>query len=428
MKKQVLLTLVVGMCLVSILTLPFMAACAPEAPAVEPIVLGCPLSIGFPDGVSAERNIRLAVDEINAQGGVNVAGVMHPFKVEVMDTRGLEPGVPTSEALLVVEKLILDKEVDFLIGGPIRSEAALAAMDLVSKYKTVSIISAGVLTPAYHAKVAEEYDKYKYCFRTTGNVVPMIGESVSILESLKETYGFNKVFIMVQDVAHAVAAGNAIKGGLEEKGWNILGYEKYPTGSSDFSVGLLKARDEGAQVLFLWFDMPEGSILLKQWHDMQLSALPCGFVVAAHDSAFWEAVEGKCAYLVNSYCKAGIAPTDAIPLAEKYIELYRGEFGVDPGLTWVAPVSYQVVYILKDAIERAGSIDSDAVIAALEETDMMGVYGRIKFDPQSHQIVYSMDPAEGAVGCWAQWLDGNRVVVYPPEAATAPIALPPWMK
>ena len=166
---------------------------------------------------------------------------------------------------------------------------------------------------------------------------------------------------------------------------------------------------------------------MKQWYDLQIEAIPVGLVVAAHDSTFWDAVDGKCEYMVNAYPKAGIAPSDAIPMAAQYINAYKNEFGVDPGLTWVAPVSYQAVYILKDAIERAGSINTDAVITALEATDMTGVYGRIMFDPQSHQIVYSMDPAEGAVGAWTQWLDGKRVVVYPPEAATAPIELPPWM-
>ena len=211
MKRQVLSTLLVSMCLVSISVLPFMAACESEEPEGEPIIIGCPLSIGFPDGISAERNIKLAMDEINAMGGIDVAGVKRTLQVEVMDSRGLEPGVPTSEALLVVEKLILEKKADFLIGGPIRSEAALAAMDLVSKHKTVSILSAGVLTPAYDKKVSEEYDKYKYSFRTTGHVVPIIGESVSILGSLKATHGFDKVFIAVQDVAHARAAGGRVR-------------------------------------------------------------------------------------------------------------------------------------------------------------------------------------------------------------------------
>jgi branched-chain amino acid transport system substrate-binding protein len=80
-----------------------------RALAEKPIILGCPLSTAFLYGWDAERAITLAVEEINAKGGVNVGGKKRPFKVEVIDTRDLEPGVPVSEALLAVEKLILDK-------------------------------------------------------------------------------------------------------------------------------------------------------------------------------------------------------------------------------------------------------------------------------------------------------------------------------
>jgi branched-chain amino acid transport system substrate-binding protein len=89
-----------------------------RAMAEEPIVIGCPLSTAFLYGWDAERGIKLAVEEINAKGGVNVGGKMRPFQVEVIDTRDLEPGVPVSEALLAVEKLILDKKADFILGGP----------------------------------------------------------------------------------------------------------------------------------------------------------------------------------------------------------------------------------------------------------------------------------------------------------------------
>jgi len=136
--------------------------------AAKPIVIGSPLSTAFLYGWCAERGIRLAIEEINAAGGVNVAGTKRPFAVEVIDTRDLEPGVPVSEALLAVEKLILDKKADFIVGGPVRSEAALAAMPLLSKYKKVSIVTTGVLTPKYHAMVAKQYDKFKYCFRIHG--------------------------------------------------------------------------------------------------------------------------------------------------------------------------------------------------------------------------------------------------------------------
>ena len=83
----------------------------------KPIVLGCPLSTAFLYGWDAERGIKLAVDEINQAGGVTFDGASHPFKVEVIDTRSLEPGVPVSEALLGVEKLILEKKADFLVDG-----------------------------------------------------------------------------------------------------------------------------------------------------------------------------------------------------------------------------------------------------------------------------------------------------------------------
>ncbi len=108
----------------------FLILPAGRAMAAKPIVIGAPLSTAFLYGWDAERGIKLAVDEINMKGGVNVQGEMRPFKVEVIDTRDLEPGVPVSDALLAVEKLILDKRANFIMGGPVRSEAALAAMSL----------------------------------------------------------------------------------------------------------------------------------------------------------------------------------------------------------------------------------------------------------------------------------------------------------
>jgi len=187
--------------------------------AAKPIVLGCPLSTAFLYGWDAERGITLAVEEINAAGGVDVAGEKRPFKVEVIDTRDLEPGVPVSEALMAVEKLILEKKADFLVGGPVRSEAALAAMDLLSKYKRVSILTTGVLTPKYHARVAKEYDKFKYCFRITGEAKWMVvGEIIPCLVDIGQRFGVDRLFIMIQDVAHARAGGGIIAKVMAKKG------------------------------------------------------------------------------------------------------------------------------------------------------------------------------------------------------------------
>jgi len=396
----------------------------------KPIVIGAPLATGFLYGWAAERGIRLAAEEINAAGGVNVGGAKRPFEVSVMDTRDLEPGVPVSDALLTMEKLILEKKADFIIGGPVRSEAALAAMDLLSKYKKVSILTTGALTPAYSTRVAENYDKYKYCFRISGESKWLVmGEIIPALVDVEKKFKLNKLFIMVQDVAHARAGGELIAKNMAEKGWTVLGKpEIYPTGTTDFSMGLLKAKREGAQVILIWMDMPETSILLKQWYDLKVPALPFGSINAAVEQpGFWKASEGKGEYSIANVVNAGNVASKATPLTMKFYDAYTKRWKVEPE-GYGASSSYMAVYTLKEAIERAATLDADAIVTAMEKTDLMGVYGRIRFDPKSHQVIPSLDPKEGAVGTIFQWQKGKRVVVFPESIAVGQIMLPPWMK
>lgn len=402
--------------------------CLGLAQQAQPIVLGAPLATAFLYGWDAERAIRLAVEEINAAGGVNLAGQKRPFQVEVIDTRDLEPAVPVSEALLAVEKLILEKKADFIVGGPVRSEAALAAMDLLSKHKKISILSTGALTPKYHERVAQEYDKFKYCFRISGESKWLVNEIITCLMDIKSRFNLERMFIMVQDVAHARAGGDIIEKLASQKGWQVTGKEVYPTGTTDYSMGLLAARRTKAQVLLIWMDMPETSILLKQWYDMKVPALPFGSIIAAAEQpGFWKATEGKGEFCLANVVNAGNAPSQATSWTMKFYEAYTKRWGVEPE-GYGTSSSYMVPYVLKDAIERAGSLDPEQLVAALEKTDLVGVYGRIKFDPKSHQIIPSLDPQEGAVGTIFQWQAGKRVVVFPQKIAMGQIQLPPWMK
>jgi branched-chain amino acid transport system substrate-binding protein len=396
--------------------------------AEKPIVVGAPLSTAFLYGWGPERAFTLAIEEINADGGVNVGGKKRPFKLEVIDTRDLEPGVPVSEALLAVEKLILDKKADFIVGGPVRSEAALAAMPLLSKYKKVSILTTGVLTPKYHAMVAENYDKYKYCFRIHGEAKNLVGEMFANFTELKENYGFNNLFIIAQDVSHARGAAEVMNSVATKKGWNVTGVEIYPTGATDFSMGLLKAKNSKSEIINIWMDMPESAILLKQWYEMKIPALPFGSTLAAAEQpGFWKATEGKGEFTLCNVVNAGNAPSDATPWTMKFYNAYEKRWGVAPeGLGGSS--SYMAIYVLRDAIERAGSLDPDKIVAELEKTDVMGVYGRLRFDPKSHQVIPANDPETGAVGSILQWQEGKRVVVYPKSIAKGSIELPPWMK
>jgi branched-chain amino acid transport system substrate-binding protein len=301
-------------------------------------------------------------------------------------------------------------------------------MDIEGKYKIVSIVTTGVLTPLYSKRVKEEYNKLKYCFRIHGEAGELVKEIMACLNEIKQKYGLNKVFIMVQDVAHARGGGEILAKVAAKAGWTIDGTEVYPTGTTDFSMGLLKAKKAGSQILNIWMDMPESSILLKQWYELQIPALPFGSTLAAAEQpGFWKATDGKGEYTLCNVVNAGNAPSNATPWTMKFYDAYTKMWGVEPeGLG--SSSSYMAVYVLKDAIERANSIDSDKVVTALEQTDMMGVYGRIRFDPKSHQIIPALDPKEGAVGSIIQWQAGKRIVVFPKSIATGDIELPPWMK
>ena len=411
----------------ALLSVVLCVAALPAAAAEKPIVIGAPLATAFLYGWDAQRGIQLAVEEINAAGGVNVGGRKRPFQAEVIDTRDLEAGVPVSEALLAVEKLILEKNADFIVGGPVRSEAALAAMDLLSKHRKVSILTTGVLTPAYHKKVEENYDKYKYCFRISSHVGVMANEFITFLGDVKKGHGFNKVYIMVQDVEHARKGGEFMKKMLTEKGWEVLDLKIYPTGTSDYSLGLNDAAAKKADILFLWMDMPESSILLKQWSTMKMKSLPMGFVNAAEQPGFWKATDGKGEFLIVNLVNGGNAPAKITPWTMKFADAYKKRWGLEPE-GYGTSSSYMAVYVLKEAIEKAGSVDSDKVIAALENVDLMGVYGKIRFDKKSHQVIPSMDPAQGAVTSIVQWQKGKRVQVFPPKTAEGKVLLPPWMK
>src|SRR5574341_688000 len=299
--------------------------------AERPIIIGAPLSTQYLYGWDAQRGMLLALEEINAKGGVTVGNSRRPLRLEVLDTRDLEPGVPLSEALLVVEKLILEKKADVLLGGPVRSEAALAAMDLVAKHKKVSILTTGALTPAYHRRIAENYAKYKYLFRITSEAGQLAKEALDLFDSLKQAHGYDHIFIMVQDVAHARAIGDLVGKNLAQKGWKVLGSEVYPTGALDYSTGLLKARDQKAQILFVWMDHPEIAILVKQWKELKIPALPiAGISSAVEQPGGWAHTDGAVAYWIASPANAGNAPSKATPLTPKFYEAYTKRWLVEP--------------------------------------------------------------------------------------------------
>lgn len=392
----------------------------------EPIVLGVPTALGSIEGADALRAVEMAVDEINAAGGVDVAGEMRPFEVVSIDTREHEAGIPVTDALAAVEKLILEEEPDAILVGAFRSEVLMASLDLIAEHK-IPYITSIAMTPALQAAITENPDQYKYIFRNCLNASYLVQYITQTIAFTGEEFGFNKAYIITQDVAWANGTGAGVAAWMGENGWEVVGNDAYPIGATDFSTSLTKASEGGAPLIVPIFDMPEAGVLVKQAQSMQNPALLLGFISPMAPANAWDTFDGDVEGMVNFIFEVGPLPVQAIPNSVAFYEAFGAAYGEDAalGLSGHGPApSYDSVYILKDAIERAGTLDPDALVEALEATNMDGVVGHITFG-EDHQAIYGIDPAETSVGVAFQWVEpGVRVPVFPAIAAEGEIQLP----
>jgi branched-chain amino acid transport system substrate-binding protein len=407
-------------------------ACSFSAQAADPIVIGIPTSTEFVEGQESLAVAEMAVAELNAKGGVEVGSEKRMFRVESADTRDAAAGVPAPDSLKGMEKLIVEKKPAALLVGPFRSEALLASMDIIAKHKIPMLGTIG-MSSASEERIKKEPDKYKYVFRTCLNSKYAVTYLAGIMSFVNKEFGFNKVYIMHQDVAWANdAADEMVKSYFQTTGWTVVGQERFPTGASGFLFALMKAHNGGAQVILPIFDMPESGTMVKQWNSPVYGKVPAvmaGFISPLAGPRAWRVFEARIGGAINCNFELGSAiASQKVPQSVELIKAYEKKFGKPmeaghgPGPTW------ESVYILKEAIERAGSLDPEALVREIRKTDRAGVMGRVKFD-EANQAVFGMDPKESAVACAFQWGEkGERFNVFPESIADAKIRLPEGLR
>ncbi len=395
--------------------------------AADPIVIGCPTALSKWFGKGAKESITMAVEEVNAAGGVNVGGAKRPFKLVSIDTRDSDPGVPTADSIMAIEKLILENKPVAILGAPNRSEVMLTAMELNAKYKVPQIATLAK-SPAFQKKVATDYNKYKYVFRLTESVISLVKYHADYIVQLGKERGWNKVFAVYQDTATGKIASKVILGMLGKGGWETVGKEAIPAGTNDFSIPLMKVKQSKAEVMLIIFDSDEVVVLIDQWATMKIPAMAVGLAGPLLDRTLAKTLGNKVESVALHVCEPGSFPVPSIPKSVAFYNAYKKRWGHYPeGVGGQGP-SYDSVYVLKAAIESANSLDPDAIVKALEATNMAGAIGHITFD-KTHQVPFGYDSKKGAIGLMVQWQQGGKIAtVFPQADAEAKSILPPWMK
>lgn len=144
----------------------------------------------------------------------------------------------------------------------------------------------------------------------------------------------------------------------------------------------------------------------------------------ATTSTFWKDTNGATEGVITATAAApGAALT---PKTEPFTEAYTKRFGVSPAYDGYS--SYDMVYVIADAIKRAQSTDPDKMVDALEKTDYVGTVGRIQFYGRDDEFTHALKYGPGLVtGVDIQWQNGKQVVVWPADKASAKIVFPSFV-
>ncbi len=218
---------------------------------------------------------------------------------------------------------------------------------------------------------------------------------------------------------------------LSESGFDVVYQNSATWATTDFASYFAAIEASGAEVLLANIYGTSASFV-KEWYDRQSPFVIWGNVGQV-GSNFWDLTEGKCEYTVFAGLPAlaGYPLTNqTLPAREAYIQRWNGEI-----LTFSGTLAYDFVrFILPNALKQAGTTETEAVIKALEKTDVETCTARHFMFTSSHDVMIgSADPNKTSTDymlvCTFQWQNGIQVPVCPKEImeeAGATYRYPPW--
>ena len=391
-----------------------------EEQSSESIKIGICADIDMSRGPEMLNGAILAAEEINAEGGVLGR------KIEIFaEDSDIETGQLDSEKItLALTRLITHDNVDFVIVGGGED----FVIDTAVEHKKIIF---GSLSPSdsLTQRVIDNYDKYKYFFRLGVNQTTFNTLLVDSLCDLRENSGFNKVAYVGLDFPQIRGIAENLDYYLPQVyNFELVYSGLYPGNTIDFSSYFAAAEAAGAEIMIPLMVNQEGFHFVKEWYDRQSPMVVWGINVFSSLDSGWNATEGKVQHTTGF---ASSALQLGYPATTKTLATQQALFdrwGTLPTLQCVS--TYDTVrFIIPDAIERAGTIETEAVIIALEEIDVETSFEmNFRFTP-SHDRYFS-SASTTPITMMFQWQEnGTKAIVYPKtimEETGATYTYPPW--
>ncbi|MBO4704539.1 MAG: ABC transporter substrate-binding protein, partial [Spirochaetaceae bacterium] len=309
-------------------------------------------------GVECTNGVNLAVEEINAAGGINGKKIVYIAEDDEGDP---------AKSVNAYKKLTTQDGIRMIIGS-LTSGCTIAL--------TASAQAQGVIQIAPAATAEAVTDAGNYIFRTC------------FIDPFQGSIGgkFAAVNLGKKNAAILYDIGNDYSVGLQENfvkeftknGGSIVAMESYSTGDKDFNAQLTKIKAANPDVVYLPDYYGTVALIAKQLRNQGINTPIIG-------ADGWDGLTDNAGdEVLNGFYSNHYAADSSDPAVKAFVKNFKAKYNKEPNA--FAALGYDSMYLLKDAILKAGTTDAKAVREALENIDADYVTGHIKFDDKHNPV------------------------------------------
>ncbi len=396
MKRKIFL-LICGMLL--IFSFPLIGA------AKNVIKVGCAISFTGKKSRTGKLYVdsyNLAAKLINESGGIKVNGKSYNIKIVYYDDKS-----EATESSKLVEKLISEDKVNFLL-GPYSSGITIPDSIIAQRYRTPMIEAGGA-----SGKIFARHNKYIF------GLLPSAGEYFkSTLEYLQNVNPKpSKIAILFADDKFDTSVAKGTNKIAKKLGYNVVLYEKYAEGQSDFTSALTKIKSKNPDVVLVAGHTEESLNFTQQAKELNVSPKMISLTVGPSEADFRKALGKDANYIygVASWSTQMNFKGYLLDNTQTFVKLFKKTYGYQPDYHNAA--GFAALCVLKNAIEKAGSLDKEKVRDEIAKTKLDTIYGTITFKPTG-QI--------NGTSVVLQILDGKVYEVYPHQHKKPVYPVPNW--
>jgi branched-chain amino acid transport system substrate-binding protein len=351
-------------------------------------------------GKIEKKSFDLAVDEINASGGINGKRLE---LIAADDNSRTEVGRSVAERLITKDKVVM-------IGGGYSNAVTFAVAGVCQQHKIPFLVNTG----SADRITSSGWD---YIFRLNP---PVSHYADALATMLAEKINPKTVAILHENSLFGIKGANSFSKFCKKSGYKVVLKEAFVHGGIDFKPALIRVKELTPDIIYMVSYTIDGSLLMKQARELKIT--PKMFIGGAAGFTLPEFMEnsgGASENVISATLWHQVLP---FPGAKHYYNKFQARF--KKPTEYHGAEAYAACYVIADVLKRAKSFKNTDIKQALSETDMMTVFGPVKFTTWG-----KMKNQNRAAPYVVQWIDGNLELVWPKKYATKTFKFPvDWLE